>query len=127
MSETLPYSAYAVLCAGLLVWTNARTGSDELWRVAFLLCAITGAHAGLVWMFQTWILPELTPGVTACRLAVDPRRVPLATMSSGLAVAACDALGMSRPVQLLLAAAVGWLVLLSSLGLPLSATVPGTP
>jgi hypothetical protein len=125
MPEALPYVAYAVLYAGLLVWANARAGAAELWRVTLVLCVITGAHAGLTWVVQVWLLPELVPGESPCRLVSDPRFVPVAIMSSSVAVAACDALGVRRSLQVLVAAAIGWLVLLSRAGLYMSATAQG--
>jgi hypothetical protein len=116
MPDTLSCCTYPLLCAALLVWANARGGTEELWRVTLVLLAITTGRAVLVWTYQAWILPELTPADNIGGSVADPWGLVLAIMGVSLAVAVCDLIHLRRSLQVLVAGGVGSLVLLSGLG-----------
>jgi hypothetical protein len=120
----LGYLLYAALCALLLVWSNARGGIEELWRVALIMAALTGAYALLEWHLPLWALLERPPAGN-CWAGTDSRCFPFAVLIGAAAISILEAVRVPRSVQTLIAATAAMLVLLSRYGLYLPIEVPG--
>jgi hypothetical protein len=118
------YLVYAALCALLLVWSNARSGVEEMWRVALVTAALTGTYAVLEWHLPVWTLLQPRPSGN-CWAGTDSRCFPFAVLIGAGAITMLEAIRVPRALQMLLAAVAALLVLLSRYGLYMPVEVSG--
>ena len=106
------------------MWSNARAGLEEMWRVALVMASLTGGYALIEWHvpIRTFLFPE---PAGECWAGTDSRCFPLAVLIAGALITVLGTLRVPRVLQVLLGAAAGLLVLLSRYGLYMPVEVPG--